>query len=80
MTIVILGAGPAGLGAAYYLYKSGDCNWSLFERNSHVGGLSASFIDRKGLPGTSGGMSSFPITIISTKLSRRRLGANIANT
>ena len=55
MTIVILGAGPAGLGAAYYLYKSGDCNWSLFERNSHVGGLSASFVDRKGFTWDIGG-------------------------
>lgn len=43
--ILILGAGPTGLGAAYHLNKLGHTNWQLFERNNHVGGLSASFID-----------------------------------
>ena len=45
MKTVIIGAGPTGLGAAYHLHKVGHCNWLLFERNDHVGGLSASFVD-----------------------------------
>jgi len=43
--IVILGAGPCGLGAAYHLNKRGHTNWQVFERSPHVGGLSASFVD-----------------------------------
>ncbi len=45
MNVLILGAGPTGLGAAYHLNKLGHTEWQLFERNSHVGGLSASFLD-----------------------------------
>jgi len=44
---VILGAGPCGIGAAWYLYKKGYSNWAIYERNPHVGGLSASFRDEK---------------------------------
>ncbi len=53
--IVILGAGPAGLGAAYHLNKSGHTDWCLFERNPEVGGLSASFVDDKGFTWDIGG-------------------------
>ena len=45
MKILILGAGPSGLGAAYHLNKLGHTDWQIFERNDHVGGLSASFKD-----------------------------------
>jgi protoporphyrinogen oxidase len=45
MKIVILGAGPCGLGVAYQLNKLGHTGWQLFERDGHVGGLSASFRD-----------------------------------
>ena len=55
MKILILGAGPCGLGAAYHLQKLGHTNWQLFEKNSHVGGLSASFIDDKGFTWDIGG-------------------------
>ena len=47
MKILILGAGPTGLGAAYHLNKLGHTTWKLFERNMHVGGLSTSFADDK---------------------------------
>ena len=47
MNICILGAGPTGLGAAYHLSKLGCADWRIFERNPHVGGLSASFVDDK---------------------------------
>mgnify|MGYP001451766340 CR=1 FL=1 len=55
MKILILGAGPCGLGAAYHLHKLGHTNWQLFERNNHVGGLSASFVDVKGFTWDNGG-------------------------
>jgi protoporphyrinogen oxidase len=55
MNILILGAGPCGLGAAYHLNKSGHTTWKLFERNNHVGGLSASFLDDAGFTWDIGG-------------------------
>jgi protoporphyrinogen oxidase len=35
--IVIVGAGPTGLGAAYRLAELGHEDWEVFERNDHVG-------------------------------------------
>jgi protoporphyrinogen oxidase len=55
MNILILGAGPCGLGAAYHLNKIGNANWQLYECNSYVGGLSASFADNKGFTWDIGG-------------------------
>jgi len=55
MKILILGAGPCGLGAAYHLNKLDNTNWQLYERNSYVGGLSASFADNKGFTWDIGG-------------------------
>jgi len=55
MNILIIGAGPTGLGAAHHLHKLGYADWQLFERNSHVGGLSASFRDEKGFTWDIGG-------------------------
>ena len=40
--IVIIGAGPAGIGAALRLEEKG-ADWALLERQGHVGGLAASF-------------------------------------
>ena len=37
--IVILGGGPAGLGAAFCLHTAGFDNWVLHERDAVVGGL-----------------------------------------
>lgn len=55
MKILILGAGPCGLGAAYHLNRLGHADWQLFERNSYVGGLSASFVDGTGFTWDVGG-------------------------
>jgi protoporphyrinogen oxidase len=55
MRILIIGAGPCGLGAAYHLNRLGHQNWQLFERNDYVGGLSASFIDNSGFTWDVGG-------------------------
>ncbi len=55
MKILILGAGPCGLGAAYQLNKHGYKDWVVFEKSSHVGGLSSSFVDDKGFTWDIGG-------------------------
>ena len=53
--IVIIGAGPTGLGAAYRLTELGFKNWIIYEKNNYVGGLSASFVDAKGFTWDIGG-------------------------
>lgn len=53
--ILILGAGPTGLGAAYHLNKLGHADWHIFERNAYVGGLAASFVDAQGFTWDIGG-------------------------
>jgi protoporphyrinogen oxidase len=55
MKIVILGAGPCGLGAAHHLNKLGHGDWRIFEKASQVGGLSASFRDDAGFTWDVGG-------------------------
>ena len=39
--IVILGAGPAGLGAAYQLARNDSVQVTVLERNERVGGMLA---------------------------------------
>lgn len=42
MRIVIIGAGPTGLGAAYRLQELGHDDWQIYEAGDHVGGLASS--------------------------------------
>lgn len=53
--IAIIGAGPAGLGAAYRLTQLGHQRWTIYEAADHVGGLSASFTDPAGFVWDQGG-------------------------
>ena len=48
MKYLIIGAGPAGLGAGWHLDKKGIKDWLILEKESYAGGLSASFKDKKG--------------------------------
>jgi protoporphyrinogen oxidase len=57
--IVIVGAGPVGLGAAYRLQELGYRNFGIYDRNSYVGGLAASFRDRAGFTYDIGGHVMF---------------------
>jgi protoporphyrinogen oxidase len=57
--VVILGAGPTGLGAAWRLHELGHKNWVLFERASHAGGLASSFTDQAGFTWDVGGHVQF---------------------
>lgn len=53
--IVIIGAGPTGLGAAYRLQELSYTNWAIYEKNDYVGGLASSFKDKKGFTWDIGG-------------------------
>lgn len=53
--ILIIGAGPAGLGAAYRLSELGHKNWKIYECNNYPGGQSASFQDMQGFTWDIGG-------------------------
>ena len=53
--IVILGAGPTGLGAAYRLKELGYENFTVIEKLDHVGGLASSFVDKQGFTWDIGG-------------------------
>ena len=55
MKILILGAGPCGLGAAHRLHNLGYADWQLFEASGQVGGLSTSFVDQAGFTWDVGG-------------------------
>ncbi|MCU0464753.1 MAG: FAD-dependent oxidoreductase [Anaerolineae bacterium] len=57
--IVILGAGPTGLGAGYRLNELGYRNWAIYERNAYIGGLAASFQDDAGFTYDIGGHVMF---------------------
>lgn len=57
--IVILGAGPTGLGAAYRLKQLGHFNFEVVESSPYVGGLSHSFRDEKGFTWDIGGHVMF---------------------
>ncbi|MBX3382634.1 MAG: FAD-dependent oxidoreductase [Phycisphaeraceae bacterium] len=57
--IVILGAGPTGLGAGYRLKEIGQTNFTLYEALPYVGGLSHSFRDDVGFTWDIGGHVMF---------------------
>ncbi|MBI4493139.1 MAG: FAD-dependent oxidoreductase [Chloroflexi bacterium] len=57
--IVILGAGPTGLGAAYRLQELGYQDWDLYEQHDYIGGLAASFRDDRGFTHDVGGHVMF---------------------
>jgi len=53
--IIILGGGPAGIGAAWRLKELSYKNWELYEKENFLGGLSSSFKDDKGFVWDNGG-------------------------
>jgi len=57
--ILILGAGPTGLGAARRLEELGHRDWLLLEGNGKAGGLASSFVDEKGFTWDIGGHVQF---------------------
>ena len=57
--ILILGAGPTGLGAAYRLVELEHPTFRVVERNPYIGGLAASFRDARGFTWDIGGHVMF---------------------
>src|SRR6185295_1725479 len=57
--VVIIGAGPTGLGCAYRLKELGYTNFKVFERHPYVGGLAHSFVDPQGFTWDIGGHVMF---------------------
>jgi protoporphyrinogen oxidase len=57
--VVIIGAGPTGLGAAYRLKELGHTNFTVYERHGYIGGLAHSFTDPQGFTWDIGGHVMF---------------------
>jgi protoporphyrinogen oxidase len=57
--IVIIGAGPTGLGAAYRLKELGYKNFQMYDRLGHLGGLASSYTDSAGFTWDVGGHVMF---------------------
>jgi protoporphyrinogen oxidase len=74
--IVILGAGPTGLGAAYRLQELGYRNWRIYDRNDYVGGLATSFQDSMGFTYDIGGHVMFSHYPYFDQLVDKLLGSN----
>jgi hypothetical protein len=53
--IVIIGAGPTGIGAAWRLQELGHANWLIVEGGDHAGGLASSVVDASGFTWDLGG-------------------------
>jgi protoporphyrinogen oxidase len=53
--IVIIGAGPTGLGSAWRLVELGFSNWQLLDRSETPGGLASSVVDQQGFTWDLGG-------------------------
>jgi len=57
--VVIIGAGPTGLGAGYRLKELGYRNFTIYDRHPYVGGLAHSFQDENGFTWDIGGHVMF---------------------
>jgi len=75
--IVILGAGPTGLGAAYRLQELGYSNWTIYEKNPYIGGLSASLKDDRGFTWDIGGHVIFSHYAYFDNLMKKFLGKRV---
>lgn len=53
--ILIIGAGPCGIGCARELERLGHRDWVILERAEHAGGLASSVVDRAGFTWDLGG-------------------------
>ena len=53
--LIIIGAGPCGLGAGWRLRELGHTNFHIFEKEQYAGGLATSFVDPKGFTWDIGG-------------------------
>jgi protoporphyrinogen oxidase len=73
--IVIIGAGPTGLGAAYRLNELGYDNWVAYEKSDYVGGHASSHVDAQGFVWDEGGHVIFSHYPYFDRLIDRMLGS-----
>lgn len=74
-TVVIVGAGPTGLGAAYRFAEIGKPEVVVLEAQPHVGGLAASFLDEQGFTWDIGGHVQFSHYEYYDRVLARALGS-----
>jgi protoporphyrinogen oxidase len=72
--IVIIGAGPTGLGAGYRLQELGHDDWVILEAGDRVGGLATSFTDDDGFTWDIGGHVMFSHYPYYDRLVERLMG------
>src|SRR6266567_5235144 len=75
--IIIIGAGPTGLGAAYRLYELGYDNWTLYEKSRDVGGHATSHVDSDGFVWDEGGHVIFSHYPYFDRLINKMLGSEV---
>ena len=75
--IIIIGAGPTGLGAASRLYEIGYENWAVYERHHYAGGHSCSHVDAQGFTWDEGGHVIFSHYPYFDRLIERALGTEM---
>ncbi len=56
---IIIGSGPTGLGAAYFLKENNCHDFIILEKENYYGGLATSFLDEKGFTWDVGGHVQF---------------------
>jgi protoporphyrinogen oxidase len=77
--IVIIGAGPVGLGAGYRLQELGYTNWAIYERHPYIGGLATSYQDASGFTYDIGGHVMFSHYPYFDRLVDKLLGDDYTN-
>lgn len=77
--VVIIGAGPTGLGAAYRLQELGHSNWNIYEATDTLGGLARSYTDEQGFTYDIGGHVMFSHYEYFDKLVDVLLGEDYTN-
>jgi protoporphyrinogen oxidase len=73
--VLILGAGPTGLGAAYRLHELGVRDWAIVEAAETPGGLASSVVDARGFTWDLGGHVQFSHYAYYDAVLDRALGA-----
>ena len=75
--IVIIGAGPTGLGAAHRLQELSYDDWVLLEADDRVGGLAKSYVDDNGFTWDIGGHVMFSHYEYYDRLVQHMLGDQV---
>jgi len=75
--IIIIGAGPTGLGAATRLFDLGYENWAIYERHNYAGGHGSSHVDEHGFTWDEGGHVIFSHYPYFDQLVERALGPKV---